>query len=831
MTKTRILVFAFAVSLFSFLPCFAQRKAKEEPLITFLKKIEHTFKCNFSYINNELESVFLKNPILLTKLKKNIQFLEANTNFKFTFIGEKSITISLKAKKSTLCATLISSYNKEVIPNATISNSSSEILNTKSGAFTLDSNQANENIRIEAPGFEPLVIKASKLNKSPCTLLELIPKTENLKEIYIQNYLTRGIYKNTDGSTKINYKNFGILPGLMEPDLLQTLQALPGILSVDESISSINVRGGTHDQNLILWDGIKMYQSSHFFGLISAFNPYLTENVTLFKNGTSAQYGDGVSSVISMNTSDTLTKDNEASIGLNMLSIDGYVNTKISKKSSIQFTARTAITDVLESITYQNYYDKAFQNSEVLAGTDQEFSFSDTSVRWLYEITPKDRLKINGLMMRNKLVFQENEIDSSNLSSRESSLEQQNLAGGISYLRNWSSHFKTNMLLYGSNYKIESINSDIVNNQRLLQENEVLEGGVKLNSEFKWNDQISLSSGYQYNETGIEDLRDVNNPLFRDFKKEVIRTHSIYSELKVHPKRTHIALGLRSNYFSKFNSFTFEPRIHIHHKIFDTFTIELQGELKSQVTSQIINFQNDFLGVENRKWVLSNNTTVPIIKSQQLSLGLHYNFNNLMLHTYLYYKNVDGIFSLSQGFQNQFEFLEDQGSYSVSGIECLLSKKWNFFRTWLSYTISKNEYEFNTFANEPFPNTIDIRHNLSIAMAYVFNRFKISAGINWHSGSPATGITNESPTPQGTISYGAPNAITLKDYFRIDASASYNFSFSKRLKGYLGLSLWNITQYENIVSNYYFINVENQIQEVRRKGLKFTPNFVFRIKF
>lgn len=90
--------------------------------------------------------------------------------------------------------------------------------------------------------------------------------TQKLEEIVINNYLTKGILKKSDGKVVIETEKFGILPGLIEPDILQTIQALPGIISVDETVSNINVRGGSHDENLILWDGIKMYQSGHFLG-------------------------------------------------------------------------------------------------------------------------------------------------------------------------------------------------------------------------------------------------------------------------------------------------------------------------------------------------------------------------------------------------------------------------------------------------------------------------------------------------------------------------------------------------------------------------------------
>ena len=93
-------------------------------------------------------------------------------------------------------------------------------------------------------------------------------------------------------------KKLGILPGLIEADVLQVMQQIPGINSVNESVSSINARGGTHDQNLFLWNGIKMYQTGHFFGLISVFNPNLAHTISIIKSGSSAFYGESVSSVV-----------------------------------------------------------------------------------------------------------------------------------------------------------------------------------------------------------------------------------------------------------------------------------------------------------------------------------------------------------------------------------------------------------------------------------------------------------------------------------------------------------------------------------------------------
>ncbi|WP_372937409.1 TonB-dependent receptor plug domain-containing protein [Seonamhaeicola sp.] len=142
-------------------------------------------------------------------------------------------------------------------------------------------------------------------------------KIQTLEEVIVTNYLTTGLTKFNDGSITIKPETFGILPGLIEPDVLQTIQALPGVISTDETVSNINVRGGTHDQNLLLWDGIKMYQSGHFFGLISAFNPYIPKKINVYKNGTSAKYGEGISSIIDMQLPNEIDNEFKAGGGLN----------------------------------------------------------------------------------------------------------------------------------------------------------------------------------------------------------------------------------------------------------------------------------------------------------------------------------------------------------------------------------------------------------------------------------------------------------------------------------------------------------------------------------
>ena len=157
-------------------------------------------------------------------------------------------------------------------------------------------------------------------------------RVQNLEEVVVNNYLTTGITKLNDGSLTIKPKTFGILPGLIEPDVLQTIQSIPGVQSTDETVSNINVRGGTHDQNLILWDGIKMYQSGHFFGLISMYNPQITQSVSLVKNGSDVSYTDGVSGTIAMQTEQEVNDKLKTILSFNLTDLNAFIDIPLGEK-------------------------------------------------------------------------------------------------------------------------------------------------------------------------------------------------------------------------------------------------------------------------------------------------------------------------------------------------------------------------------------------------------------------------------------------------------------------------------------------------------------------
>ncbi|TJY37426.1 TonB-dependent receptor [Pontimicrobium aquaticum] len=666
-------------------------------------------------------------------------------------------------------------------------------------------------------------------------------KTQYLEQVVISNYLTKGISLSNDGSTNIKPESFGILPGLIEPDVLQTVQSLPGVISVDERVSNVNIRGGTHDQNLMLWDGIKMYQSGHFFGLISAFNPYLTETVSVSKNGTSAMYGDGVSSVIDMQSSNTISEKSIGGGGFNFINGDAYAKVPLSKKMEIQLSARRSLTDLIATPTYDQYFKRIFQDTDLTnnqnnnsVSKDERFYFYDATVKFLYDLSKKDKIRANFLNVFNNLNYNEQSRVNNVDEELNSSITQSNIAASVDYTRDWNSQFTTSIQAYASKYNLDATNFDVLNNQRLIQENQVYDNGIKTQINYQFNDNLKLKSGYQFSEVGVSNLEDVNNPVFRSYIKEVIRTHSIFSELDFssNSKGTLLKFGVRGNYFEKFSKTRFEPRFSFNQRFLSNFRFELLGELKSQTTSQIIDLQNDFLGIEKRRWVLANNNDIPIIESKQISTGVRFNKDRWLLSVDAFIKKVDGINTRSQGFQNQFQFVNTIGNYQIKGLDFLINKQFDRTSIWFSYSYSKNDYMFKDLnLGNTFPNNVDITHALTFAGTYSTNKFKFALGFNWRTGKPYTIPDTTNPNTNNTINYASPNSSNIEDYLRTDFSTTYTFKVANNTNAIAGFSIWNLLNKENIINTYYIIDSDDNISKIENSSLGITPNFSFRIHF
>lgn len=825
----------------------AQVKSKAIALKYVLQLIEKKHHVTFNYIENDIVDVQLIPPSSTLSLDAKINYLRKNTNLQFENIDNKFINIFKRDSTMLVCGYVLSKENNSPIENSNIQIIDGKNISTdKTGYFELKIEKPTE-IIISHVGFISKKILLKDTQNKDCIKIFLEIEVLKLENVVTNHFLASGISKTIDGTFIIKPKKLGILPGLIEPDVLQTMLQIPGIYSADESLSSINVRGGTHDQNLFLWNGIKMYQTGHFFGLISAFNPNLAHTISISKNGSSAFYGESVSSVVDISSDPNKFEKSNFSAGINMINADVYSKFNINKKGFIEIASRKSITDLIETPTYKKYYNKAFQNTTITNfsnyhsvdySSEENFKFYDVTLKYSQKIGKKNHLILDLITIDDQLNIDQSATIDNVSKSEKNTLIQKNHGGNLTFKRNWNTKNTSKINIFTSSYELDAEKNKVTDNQLIKQENSVLEDGIKIENSHIITPKFTINDGYQFDETGTTNLDRVSNPVFFREIKEVLRTHALIVEGKYNDtlSKVYFNAGIRLNYIEQFKKYLLEPRLRFNYGISQSISMEILGEFKSQNCYQIIDRQQDYFGVEKRRWILSNNSTIPIQRSKQASISFSYNKNNWLFTVDTYYKKVNGINSSTQGFQNQLEFRNVIGDYEVIGAEVLAQKKINHFTTWLSYAYNDNNYHFPSIEQTKFSNNFELKNVISWAGTYEIRNLKIALGSKWYSGRPETTPSsyeiNRSDPLNPTIDYNSPNNKNLDDFFQVNFSTTYKWESANKTQYKLGLSIINVFNRANEISEYYRINpTTNSIEDVKTYSLERTPNLSFRVIF
>jgi hypothetical protein len=838
--------FFLLATLFIVLHAYSQDNQKAASLKTVLLTIEKKHNVTFNYIETDVVPIKIIPPQNSLSLIDKIDYLKKQTNLDFENIDNKFINIFKEKISNDVVYGFVYSQDESPIEKATIQNEKGEKTTSKDNGYFEFNFDEGEIITISCLGFETKKIEANYFKNNKYAKIYLVNKTTALDIVKANYFLATGITKKTNSIIEIKPKKLGILPGLIEPDVLQVMQQFPGINSADESVASINVRGGKHDENLFLWNGIKMYQTGHFFGLISAFNPNLAHTISISKNGSSPFYGESVSSVIDISSNPTKIEGNNFSAGINLINADVFSKFNLNKKGYIEIAGRKSITDLFKSPTYKEYYNKAFQNTTITNlnnnqnsnfTNNDEFNFYDITLKYFQKIGNQNTFALDLITINDNLNVLQETNNTGNIISEENNIFQNSLGGNLFFSRNWNTNNFSKISVYGSQYELNAEKSKIQNSVFLKQENKVLDYGVKIENNHIINPKIIFNNGFQFTEVATTNQDQITSPSFSRKIKEVLNVYALILEGKYRDSlsRINLNIGMRTNYISKFKKTLFEPRLQFNYGINKYLNFEVLGEFKSQYAFQIIDFQNDFLGIEKRRWILSNNKNIPIQIGKQISASLFYTKNNWFISLDNFYKKVSGINSSSQGFQNQYEFVKTNGDYTVIGTEILIQKKINHFAGWLSYTYNNNNYKFPELSYPTFPNNFKLENTISWAGIYEKENLKVSLGAKWYTGKPATKpanfeINNNAINP--SINYDIPNNTNLNSFFQVNFSSTYKWESTKRIQYKLGFSVLNIFNQSNEINNYYRVNNSSEsIEEVKSLALKRTPNISFRIIF
>lgn len=685
--------------------------------------------------------------------------------------------------------------------------------------------------------------------------------TTGLDEVLIsKEYLTIGFDKTeNDGSITVSPDELGILPGLTEPDVLQSLQLLPGISSPTESASDIHVRGGTPDQNLVLWDGIKMYHQGHFFGQISAFNPYITETINVFRSGTSAKYGGRISGVIDIRSSDKVHDSLQIGIGANLIQADAFIKAPIVKKKlSLTASIRRSYSDVLNTFTFQKMSNKVFQNTKIDDGTTSQFSYSqfvelenkfyftDYNFKTVWKPNNKHTISFSSLFVVNKLDY--SSINHENNLKSIDNLDLTNNGFNFKWDVSLSDKINLKTSAYSSSYKSKYGYQDTYGPDDLYitnNLNNIEDLGTTIGLHYTPNKNHLFRIGYDLvsNTTNYVISSNYNNiNPFEEKDSDKLNIHSLFFEYLLKKQKWNIQTGIRANQISAIDKKFLEPRLHLNYKLNRSWSVKTSFEIKNQSISKVLSSTQNDLGLGNSLWVLADKDR-PVINNRQFSIGTLYEYKGWKLDIDGYYKKTKGLTSLKDVFNLTVrESTFNKGESESYGIDVLIKKRIKNFRSWISYSLSKTNYFFEEVNNNNwYLGNFDQTHILSLSNTLKYKQFQFSLGWNIATGKPYTNtITIDNQT--GDITFEPLNASRLKTYHKLDASVVYDFYLNnkKSIKARVGASVINIYDRPNELEKTFRADdiepitspiYDYRIIEETNYGLGFTPNFVFRLNF
>ena len=667
---------------------------------------------------------------------------------------------------------------------------------------------------------------------------------QQLNEVIINAYLTKGIVKNKDNTFTILPQKLAILPGLIEADVLQTLQQLPGVISPNETATGLHVRGGTPDQNLILWDGIKMYHNGHLFGMISGFNPNVTQSIQFYNKGTDPRYGDRISSVIDIRTATEIPNKTQLEVGLNALSADVFINQPIIKdKLNIQISGRRSFTDLLQSVTYDKYANKVFQNTKIAKEqtTANSLYYQDFNAKINYHFSDDNILSVSAILIDNDLDNTILDVDTK--TNYTDKLDIKNEGYSFDWRKKWDSKWTHIVNAYYSNYELNyNYLTDYVGDRYVIftKRNLIRDTGFGLGINYEFTKNRNLDVGYQLTSNDVSHAflsKNQDLSFVLDTKSEYMQTHSVYANF--HYKPTNIfglIAGLRYNYYAELKESVVEPRVTINLSLSDKLKASVTGEIRNQIISQIKETVVSDLSLENQLWVLSDATEFPILNAHQVTVGLMYKYNSWTLDVDTYFKKTKGLTTLTLGFLNPLDPNYHIGESQSKGIDFYIKKDFNTIKAWATYSFNTTNNKFEGINDDAyFPNNSEIKHAVNLSTSYKINRFQLALGWYWRTGKPYTQVTNLTDNFVSTIEYDKINEGRLPNYHRLDVSSIYNFNVSKNkgVKGKFGISIYNIYNQKNLLNREYLRSetLGDEIQVRDRNSLEFTPNLFFRFSF
>lgn len=582
-----------------------------------------------------------------------------------------------------------------------------------------------------------------------------------------------------------------------EVDIFRTLQLLPGIAAGSELSSGLYVRGGSPDQNLILLDGVTVYNPSHLAGFISSFNNDAIKDIRMIKGAFPAEYGGRLSSVLDLTMKEGRKDKVGGKAGISLISSKLTVEGPINENSSFMISGRRFYFDLLLGL---------------ITNDAPTYYFYDFNAKANYKLSDNDVLYVSGYFARD--VFGVNENDNDDIS-----VNWGNSTANMRWMHIVKPELFTNFSLVYTDYIFDSNigEEDVIFNTGSRIRDIVLKGDaqylaydnhiIKTGADITWH---NFNAKANFNESNINEADFLGEGNINTFDIALYAQ----DEWKA-TDRLDVNYGLRGYYFQQGNYLDIEPRLSATYLTGEGVRLKGAFAVANQYIHLVV---RNNISLPTDLWFPSTENILPS-RSYQGVLGAEM---NIIDDTYLislegYYKKMDNLLE----YRDDAEFtlgipLEEQftrGEGRAYGIELFLNKKIGNFTGWVGYTLAWTKRQFDDLNNgKEFYPRYDRRHDISVTLNYEFSDVW-ELGLAWVYG---TGQAFTMPTStyywredydyyNDKYQFSDRNGVRLPAYHRMDLNFMYKFK-AYNLPWVLSINIYNVYDRRNPFA--WYINNE-----------------------
>lgn len=713
------------------------------------------------------------------------------------------------------------------------------------GYFQLEVVPNEDSLRVSYVGYGENMVDVNDLYTKRIKYVFLKPSLQ-IEEVVIESSVTRKLESIKSHNYYINFKdlNEGV-SSFGEHDPYRSLKLLPSVQSGREAENNIYVRGGGPDQNLILMDGVPLYETSHILGLSSIFNIDAIKNIQVYKDAFPAKFGGRLSSVIDFQMKEGNVYEHKRSFNFSPSSIRGHVEGPLKKGvSGYNVSIRSSFLDLF-------YSDRL---KDVLGYTDTEISFLDFNAKVSHQFEDGSVLKVNSYYGKDIVLLAKEEslgdVTTQFDITNSDRITWGNAILGVHYSRAFSDKLNSKFSLNGSSYtadtrssftfdSFEGIDStegalDIITQSKINE--------IAFTSEFDYfvnNDlKINFGAGYSFHSmtptirrSKLIEPGSITEVLGDEFEHINANEYFAYAE-----GNYDLPYGLTFNLGARFNIYevrktlypSLQPRLSIAKQFGDDHHVVVSANRMTQFVHLLV---NNGIGLPSRLWLPSTDILPPEF-TNQFSISYQYNLSpDITIELGGYYKQLFNVveyssntdlfssfvnnddFDIKFESDNDWENFVDNGESESRGLEFSMRDqkgrlKWN-----VSYSLSKTDRTFETINNgKPFPYRYDRRHDLSLYLKYSINpNFHLFGTWVFGSGDAFSLATEEFQAPDGNFYLIPPdrNNFRFAYYKKFDVGLQYERDLpGEGQKMRMDFGIQNVFNRENA---YYYYVLKNPV--------------------